>query len=90
MSGMRDKLKVKKPTGSTTNASDAVNDTKLPAKPTTEEVVDHAGKESFPASDPVAVGSAHHKAAKKEPDLTKEELQPKRRESPDWLLHPPG
>ena len=89
MPGMRDKPKAKKPTGSTTNASDAVNDTKLPPKPTTEEVVDHAGKESFPASDPVAVGSAHHKAAKQEPQPTKEELQPKRRESPDWLLHPP-
>ena len=86
---MRDKLHSKKPTGSTTNASDAVDDTKLPAKPTTEEVIEQAGKESFPASDPVAVGSAHHKAAQKEPQPSKEELQPKRRESPDWLLHPP-
>ena len=89
MPGMRDKLKVKKPTGSTTNASDAVDDVKLPPKPTTEEVMDHGVQESFPASDPVAVGSAHHKAKKKEPEPTKEELQPKRRESPDWLLHPP-
>ena len=86
---MRDKLHTKKPTGSTTNASDAVDDVKLPPKPTTEEVVDHGVQESFPASDPVAVGSAHHKAKNKEPEPTKEELQPKRRESPDWLLHPP-
>jgi hypothetical protein len=87
MHGMRDKAK--KPVGSTTNASDAVNDTKLPPKPSTDEVVDHAGQESFPASDPVAVGSAAKKAAKREPDPKESELKPKRRPSPDWLLHPP-
>lgn len=78
----------RKPTGSTTNASDAVNDTKLPSRPTTEQVVDHAGEESFPASDPVAVGSAVKKAAKEE-EPKKEDLQPQRRSPPDWLLHPP-
>ena len=85
---MRDNRKksAKKAAGSTTNASDAVNDTKLPPKPTTDEVVDHAGKESFPASDPVAVGSAHHKAKERE---VKEDPTPKRRSPPDWLLHPP-
>ena len=77
----------KKPVGSTTNASDAVNDTKLPPKPTTDEVVDHAGKESFPASDPVAVGSAHHEAKKRE---VQEDPAPKRRSPPDWLLNPPA
>ena len=45
--------------------------------------------ESFPASDPVAVGSAAKKAAKREPDPKESELKPKRRPSPDWLLHPP-
>ena len=84
---MRDKLKAKKHTGSTTNASDAVNDTKLPAKPSTDEVVDHGGEESFPASDPVAVGSAHHEAKKREPK--EKDLKPKRRSPPDWMLHPP-
>ena len=79
----------RKATGSTTNASDAVNETKLPSKPTTEQVVDHAGEESFPASDPVAVGSAVKKAAK-EPEPAKSELQAKRRSPPDWLLHPPA
>jgi hypothetical protein len=79
----------KKPTGSTTNASDAVNDTKLPSRPSTDEVVDHAGEESFPASDPVAVGSAARKAAKREPEPKESDLEPKPRPSPDWLLHPP-
>jgi hypothetical protein len=88
MSGMRDKHQAKKPTGSTTNASDAVNDTKLPPKPTTEQVVDHAGEESFPASDPVAVGTAVKKA-EKETKPAKSEIQPPRRSPPDWLLHPP-
>jgi hypothetical protein len=82
--------KPKKRTGSPTNASDAVDDLTLPSKPSTEEVVDHAGQESFPASDPVAVGSAHHKAAKREAkEGEPEDLQPKRRSPPDWLLHPP-
>jgi hypothetical protein len=83
---MRSK-KADKPVGSPTNASDAVNDTRLPAKPSTDEVVDHAGEESFPASDPVAVGSAAHKAKKREP--AQQDLEPQRREPPDWLLHPP-
>jgi hypothetical protein len=91
MNGMRDKTrKTPKPTGSTTNASDAVNDTKLPSKPTTDEVVDHGGQESFPASDPVAVGSAHHGAKKREgKEDAPEAPTPKRRSPPDWLLNPP-
>ena len=79
----------KKPVGSTTNASDAIDDTKLPPKPTTDEVVDHANEETFPASDPVAVGTAVKKAAK-EPEPKKENLQPPRRSPPDWLLNPPA
>ena len=79
-----------KPVGSTTNASDAVNDTKLPSKPSTDEVVDHAGQESFPASDPIAVGHAAEKAADREPEPRESDLQPKQRRSPDWLLNPPA
>jgi hypothetical protein len=91
MLGMRENRQKpgKKPTGSTTNASDAVNDTKLPSRPSTDEVVDHAGEESFPASDPVAVGSAAKTAAKREPEPKETDLEPKPRPSPDWLLHPP-
>jgi len=59
----------------------------LPPQPTTEDVVDHGVDETFPASDPVAVGSAHHRAKKQEAEET--DLQPERREPPDWLLHPP-
>jgi hypothetical protein len=82
------RAKAKKPVGSPTNAkNEAVDDLTLPPKPSTEEVVDHGVQESFPASDPVAVGSAHHKAAKREEK--EQEIHPKRREPPDWLLHPP-
>ncbi|HEX4928740.1 MAG TPA: hypothetical protein VFV74_12120 [Burkholderiales bacterium] len=45
-------------TGSQTNASDAVDDVHLPAHPRPEQIVDEGIKETFPASDPVAVGSA--------------------------------
>jgi hypothetical protein len=91
MPGMRENRKKpgKKPTGSTTNASDAVNETKLPSRPSTDEVVDHGGEESFPASDPMAVGHAADKAAEREPEPKDSDLEPKRRPSPDWLLHPP-
>ena len=90
MPGMREnRKKPGKPAGSTTNASDAVNDTKLPSRPSTDEVVDHAVEEIFPASDPVAVGSAAKKAAKREPEPKESDLEPRRRPSPDWLLHPP-
>jgi hypothetical protein len=88
-SDMRKPAKKQKPTGSTTNASDAVNDTTLPSKPTTDEVVDHGGEESFPASDPMAVGHAADKAAEREPEPKERDLETKQRRSPDWLLHPP-
>ena len=41
--------------GSTTNASDAVDDVKLGPNPTVEEKLDEVVKETFPASDPVSV-----------------------------------
>lgn len=41
--------------GSQTNASDAVDDIELAANPTQEEMLDAGVKETFPASDPVAV-----------------------------------
>ena len=43
--------------GSTTNASDAVDDIDLPANPHPDEVLDAGVKETFPASDPVSVSS---------------------------------
>ena len=87
MEGMRENRKNpgKKPTGSTTNASDVI----LPPAPSTDELVDEAVKETFPASDPIAVGEAAEKAADREPEPTQSDLQPKPRRSPDWLLHPP-
>ena len=90
MEGMRENRKNpgKKPTGSTTNASDAVDDVILPPEPSTDELVDEAVKETFPASDPIAVGDAAEKADR-EPEPRQTDLQPKPRRSPDWLLHPP-
>ena len=79
--------KKRKPAGSPTNASDAVDDLKLPPQPSTDEAQDHGVQETFPASDPVAVGSAAHKAKEKEPKPS--DIQPERREPPDWLLRRP-
>ena len=41
--------------GSTTNASDAVDDIELGPDPTHDETLDAGVKETFPASDPVSV-----------------------------------
>ena len=84
---MRKPAKKQKPTGSTTNASHAVDDLHLPPQPSADQAQDHGVQETFPASDPVAVGSAAHKAKKAEPEPA--DLHPKRREPPDWLLRRP-
>ena len=63
--------------GSTTNASDAMDDIHLPPKPTTDDLVDAGVKETFPASDPVSVPHPHGK--------TVQPLQPPKR-SPDWMF----
>jgi hypothetical protein len=44
--------------GSQTNASDAVDDIPLRANPSHDEVIDAGVQETFPASDPIAVGKA--------------------------------
>jgi hypothetical protein len=41
--------------GSPTNASDAMDDVQLGAHPTDEDIIDAGVKETFPASDPIAV-----------------------------------
>ena len=41
--------------GSTTNASDAVDDVELPPDADEEDVLDEGLQETFPASDPVSV-----------------------------------
>ena len=41
--------------GSTTNASDAVDDVKLGANPSVDEKLDAGVQETFPASDPVSI-----------------------------------
>jgi hypothetical protein len=44
-------------TGSTTNASDAMDNIGVPADAGTEEHIDAGVKETFPASDPISVTS---------------------------------
>jgi hypothetical protein len=52
--------------GSTTNASDAVDDVELPPDATEEDVLDEGLQETFPASDPVSVQKTYkRKKAKK-------------------------
>jgi hypothetical protein len=43
-----------RPTGSQTNASDAMDNIHVPANPTHDELLDAGVQETFPASDPVA------------------------------------
>jgi hypothetical protein len=52
-------------TGSTTNASDAVDDIELGANPHPEDVLDAGVKETFPASDPVSVSAPSETAYEK-------------------------
>ncbi len=47
--------KARRHTGSTTNASDAVDHIELGKNPTHEKIVDAGVMETFPASDPVSV-----------------------------------
>lgn len=51
--------------GSTTNASDAVDDIQLGANPSAEDRLDAGVKETFPASDPVAVDAGAETAYEK-------------------------
>ncbi len=51
--------------GSQTNASEAMDDIELGSNPSHEEVLDAGVKETFPASDPVAVGKAETAYEKK-------------------------
>ena len=57
------------PTGSTTNASDAVDDIHLPPNATHDEVLDAGVKETFPASDPVSVSKPSETAYEKQERL---------------------
>jgi hypothetical protein len=61
----------REPTGSTTNASDAVDDVKLPPNPTTDEKLDEGVKETFPASDPVSIAHPSETAYEREKRLKK-------------------
>jgi hypothetical protein len=53
--------------GSPTNASDAVDDVEIKPDADEDDVLDEGLKESFPASDPVAVGKAYKKRKAKRP-----------------------
>jgi hypothetical protein len=58
--------------GSQTNASEAVDDIPLGANPSTEDMLDAGMKETFPASDPVAVDrveTAYDKKKRQSPEV---------------------
>ena len=73
--------------GSPTNASDAVDDVRLPSKPTTDQKMDAGVKETFPASDPVSISqpcnTQHERNARGEAPASP---PPAAKRSPDWLL----
>jgi hypothetical protein len=50
--------------GSPTNASDAVDDIELPPHPSPDDVLDAAVKETFPASDPIAVQETYWRSSR--------------------------
>jgi hypothetical protein len=86
---MKSKPKAKQePAGSTTNASDAVDDIELRPDAPPDEVVDVGIKQTFPASDPPAVQEAFETAYQREQRLKgareeAPEAPPKR--SADWM-----
>jgi hypothetical protein len=51
--------------GSPTNASDAVDQVELEADASADDVLDEGLQETFPASDPIAVGKAYKRKNKK-------------------------
>ena len=68
----RKKRKPQPTGGSTTNASDAVDDLKLPPKPTVDEKLDEGVQETFPASDPVSIAHPSETAYEREQRLKRE------------------
>ena len=66
---MRKKRKLQPTGGSTTNASDAVDDVKLPPNPTVDEKLDEGVQETFPASDPVSIAHPSETAYEREQRL---------------------
>jgi hypothetical protein len=58
--------------GSTTNASEAVDDIELSSNPGADEVLDAGVKETFPASDPVSIAHPSETAYDREQRLKRE------------------
>jgi hypothetical protein len=65
-------LRKQPPTGSTTNASDAVDDVELPPNPSVDEKLDEGVQETFPASDPVSIAQPSETAYEREQRLKRE------------------
>ena len=65
----RKKRKPQPTGGSTTNASDAVDDIELPPNPTADEKLDAGVEETFPASDPVSISHPSETAYEREQRL---------------------
>jgi hypothetical protein len=78
------------PTGSTTNASDAVDEIELAPDASPCRVVDAGVEETFPASDPVAVQNAYETAHEREQRSQDGSGEPQAPEAPrqrslDWM-----
>jgi hypothetical protein len=65
-------LSKRKPQPAGGNASDAVDDVKLPPNPTTDEKLDEGIEETFPASDPVSIAHPSETAYEKEKRLKRQ------------------
>jgi hypothetical protein len=68
----RKKRKPQPTGGSTTNASDAVDDIELPPNPTADEKLDEGVEETFPASDPVSIAKPSETAYERERRLKRQ------------------
>jgi hypothetical protein len=62
---MKPKPRRSKKGGSPTNASDSVDDVKLPPDATADDVLDEGLQETFPASDPVSVQKTYKRKTRK-------------------------
>lgn len=69
-------LPKRKPQPTDGNASDAVDDVKLPPNPTTDEKLDEGIEETFPASDPVSIAHPSETAYQREQRLKKQKRSP--------------
>ncbi len=72
--------------GPQTNASDAIDDVNLRANPSEEDLVDAGVKQTFPASDPVAVGKGETEHERSRSGRAPAAPEQAEKRSPDWMF----